>query len=55
MTTQALISEETERLSEHEIVSPEEWFVARKELLSNEKQLTRLRDKLARNAAICPG
>ena len=47
MTTQALFSEETERLSEHEIVSPEEWLVARKDLLSNEKQLTRLRDKLA--------
>ena len=54
MTTQALISEETERLSEHEIVSPEEWLVARKDLLSNEKQLTRLRDKLAAERRALP-
>ena len=37
MTTQALISEETEWLSEHEIVSREEWLVARKDLLSQRK------------------
>ena len=54
MTTQALISEERERLSEHEIVSPEEWLVARKDLLSNEKQLTRLRDKLAAERRALP-
>ena len=54
MTTQALLSEETERLSEHEIVSPEEWLVARKDLLSNEKQLTRLRDKLAAERRALP-
>ena len=54
MTTQALISEETERLSEHEIVSAEEWLVARKDLLSNEKQLTRLRDKLAAERRALP-
>src|SRR4030095_12357603 len=54
MTTHALISEETERLSEHEIVSPEEWLVARKDLLSNEKQLTRLRDKLAAERRALP-
>src|SRR5438874_12415029 len=47
MSTQVMISEETDRLSEHEIVSQEEWLVARKDLLSKEKQLTRLRDKLA--------
>ena len=54
MTTQALISEERERLSEHEIVSPEEWLVARKDLLGNEKQLTRLRDKLAAERRALP-
>jgi predicted dithiol-disulfide oxidoreductase (DUF899 family) len=47
MSTQAPIAEERDRLSEHEIVSREEWLVARKDLLGNEKQLTRLRDKLA--------
>jgi predicted dithiol-disulfide oxidoreductase (DUF899 family) len=31
----------------HEIVSREEWIAARKELLSKEKELTRLRDQLA--------
>ena len=54
MSTQALIAEERERLSEHEIVSPEEWLVARKDLLGNEKQLTRLRDKLAAERRALP-
>ena len=47
MSTQVMIPEETDRLLEHEIVSQEEWLFARKDLLSKEKQLTRLRDKLA--------
>ena len=54
MSTQALIVEERERLSDHEIVSPEEWLVARKDLLSSEKQLTRLRDKLAAERRALP-
>ena len=54
MSTQALISEETERLSEHEIVSPEEWLAARKDLLK-EKSFTRLRDHFAPSGANCPG
>jgi predicted dithiol-disulfide oxidoreductase (DUF899 family) len=54
MTTELLISEETERLSEHEIVSPEEWLVALKDLLDNEKRLTRLRDKLAAERRALP-
>ena len=54
MTTELLISEETERLSEHEIVSPEEWLIARKDLLDNEKRLTRLRDKLAAERRALP-
>ena len=52
--TQAPIAEEKERLSEHEIVSLEEWLVARKDLLGNEKQLTRLRDKLAAERRALP-
>ena len=31
----------------HEIVSPEEWVAARKDLLRKEKEFTRLRDKLS--------
>src|SRR6476620_9877806 len=54
MSTQTPIPEERERLSEHEIVSPEEWLVARKDLLGNEKQLTRLRDKLAAERRALP-
>ena len=36
----------TNRISEHPIVSPEQWIPLRKELLSKEKELTRLRDRL---------
>jgi len=36
-----------ERIQEHEIVSPDEWLVARRDLLTQEKELTRLRDQLA--------
>ena len=35
------------RIQEHEIVSPAEWLVARRDLLRREKELTRLRDQLA--------
>jgi predicted dithiol-disulfide oxidoreductase (DUF899 family) len=34
-------------MQQHKIVSREEWLVARKAHLANEKQLTRLRDKLS--------
>src|SRR5438067_13849632 len=54
MSTQVMISEETDHLSEHEIVSQKEWLVARKDLLSKEKQLTRLRDKLAAERRALP-
>ena len=47
MRTQIVPSEKTHRLSEHEIVSPAEWLVARKDLLKREKELTRLRDQLS--------
>src|ERR1700736_4775237 len=39
-------SERRNRISEHPIVSPEEWLPLRKELLRKEKELTRLRDRL---------
>jgi predicted dithiol-disulfide oxidoreductase (DUF899 family) len=47
MSIHTMTSEGTDHLSEHEIVSPEEWLVARKELLKREKELTRLRDQLS--------
>jgi Bacterial protein of unknown function (DUF899) len=30
-----------------EVVSPEEWLAARRELLAKEKELTRMRDRVA--------
>jgi len=39
-------SERRNRISEHPIVSPEQWTPLRKELLRKEKELTRLRDRL---------
>jgi predicted dithiol-disulfide oxidoreductase (DUF899 family) len=38
----------------HKIVSGDEWLAARKELLAKEKQLTRLRDELARERRELP-
>jgi predicted dithiol-disulfide oxidoreductase (DUF899 family) len=38
--------ENRNRISEHSIVSQEKWLQLRKELLSKEKELTRLRDRL---------
>ena len=46
MDTTTTTSETRNRISEHPIVSPEEWLPLRKELLSKEKELTRLRDRL---------
>jgi predicted dithiol-disulfide oxidoreductase (DUF899 family) len=39
-------SERRNQISEHPIVSPEQWTPLRKELLRKEKELTRLRDRL---------
>jgi hypothetical protein len=39
----------------HKVVAREEWIAARKELLSKEKELTRLRDQLAAERAPCLG
>src|SRR5690242_21771551 len=41
-------------LRHHEIVSPEVWVHRRKQLLSNEKELTRLRDEVARQRRELP-
>ena len=38
----------------HKVVSQEEWIAARKELLSREKQLTRMRDQLAAERRALP-
>ena len=35
-------------MPEHEVVQPDLWLAARKELLAREKELTRLRDELGR-------
>jgi len=43
-TTQA--STESNRITEHRIVSPDRWIPLRKELLRKEKELTQLRDQL---------
>jgi predicted dithiol-disulfide oxidoreductase (DUF899 family) len=36
-----------EGMKNHEIVSPDEWLIARRELLAREKEFTRLRDRLS--------
>jgi predicted dithiol-disulfide oxidoreductase (DUF899 family) len=54
MSTQTITPQETDDLTEHEIVSPEEWLVARRDLLKREKELTRLRDRLAAQRRALP-
>ena len=39
---------------QHDVVSPEKWITARKELLRKEKELTRLRDELSRQRRELP-
>lgn len=46
--------EKIDRLSDHEIVSREDWLVARKDLLKREKELTRLRDQLSAERRALP-
>jgi predicted dithiol-disulfide oxidoreductase (DUF899 family) len=41
-------------MTDHAIVSPEEWLIARKELLKKEKELTRLSDELSRQRRQLP-
>ena len=47
MSTQTVILENADDLSDHEIVTREEWLIARKDLLKREKEFPRLRDQLA--------
>jgi predicted dithiol-disulfide oxidoreductase (DUF899 family) len=46
MDTTTTTYETRNRTSEHPVVSPEEWLPLRQDLLSKEKELTRLRDRL---------
>ena len=54
MSTETITFENTGVLSDHEIVSREEWLIARKDLLKREKELTRLRDQLAAERRALP-
>jgi len=54
MSTQTITLDEIDHLAGHEIVSLEEWLVARKDLLRREKELTRLRDQLAAERRALP-
>ena len=54
MSTQTAILENADDLSDHEIVTREEWVIARKDLLKREKELTRLRDQLAAERRALP-
>src|ERR1700722_18045803 len=47
MSTNVTTTEPRDLRREHQVVSQEDWTEARKELLSKEKKLTRLRDQLA--------
>ena len=41
-------------MKSHTIVSPEDWLIARKELLTKEKEFTRLRDQLSAERRALP-
>ncbi len=45
---------ETKQLNEPRVISEAEWLVARKDLLTREKELTRLRDELSRHRRELP-
>src|SRR6266702_2405236 len=47
MRTNTIMSEPKNLKREHNVVSQEEWIVARKRLLTKEKESTRLRDQLS--------
>src|SRR5271156_6423859 len=44
----------TAGIQEHEVVSPREWILRRKELLRKEKEFTKLRDELSRRRRELP-
>jgi len=54
MSTQTVISKVVGPLFGHEVVSRAEWLIARKDLLTREKELTRLRDQLAAHRRALP-
>jgi predicted dithiol-disulfide oxidoreductase (DUF899 family) len=54
MSTQTTTVENTDVSAGHEIVSRQEWLIARKDLLKREKELTRLRDQLAAERRALP-
>jgi predicted dithiol-disulfide oxidoreductase (DUF899 family) len=54
MSTQTMTSKRAEGFSDHEIVSGEEWLIARRDLLKREKELTRMRDQLAAERRALP-
>jgi len=54
MSKQTIKPNNIDQLGGHEIVSPEEWLVARRDLLKREKELTRLRDQLAAERRALP-
>jgi len=54
MNSQIFTALRLDGLSEHEIVSREQWLVARKDLLTREKELTRLRDQLSAERRALP-
>ena len=55
MSTQSItLEKKADGLSDHEVVSREEWLIARRDLLKREKELTRLRDQLAAERRALP-
>ena len=46
--------QEMEQLNQARVVSPDEWLVARKDLLNREKELSRLRDEVSRHRRELP-
>jgi predicted dithiol-disulfide oxidoreductase (DUF899 family) len=54
MSTRTTKVENPDVSAGHEIVSREEWLIARKDLLEREKELTRLRDQLAAERRALP-
>ena len=54
MKTPTATSEVTNSTTGHKVVSRKEWISARKELLTKEKELTRLRDQLAAERRALP-
>jgi predicted dithiol-disulfide oxidoreductase (DUF899 family) len=55
MSTRTItLEKKADGLSDHEIVSREEWLIARRDLLKREKELTRLHDQLAAERRALP-